>query len=119
MHQLSKNIEKLILQLAGLLPQVTINSHEKHWVMGSEILSWNTVTEVEGKPINPDKKYLWRYPVISSANHYRRLKNRYKKKGIEGVQEYLEWINGLAKGHKVKKQMQALMTVIKTIAENQ
>lgn len=119
MHQLSKNIEKLLQQLAGLLPQVTINSNEKHWVKGSEILSWDTIKEIEGKPINPDEKYLWRYPVISSANHYRRLKNRFKKNGIQGVQEYLEWINGLAKGKKISDQMQEVMTVIKTIAENQ
>lgn len=119
MHQVSKNIEKLLQQLAGLLPQVTIKSHEKHFVTGKEILEWRTVTEIDGKPIIPEKKYLWNYPVISQANHYRRLKTRFKKKGITGVQEYLEWINGLAKGKKVEKQMQAIMTVIKTIAENQ
>lgn len=118
MHQVTKTIEPLLDRLAELLPKVTVGSNEKHYVKGSEILEWGTVTEIDGNPIDPEKTYLWRYPVITYANHFRRLKNSYKKKGIPGVQEYLEWINGLAKGHQVKQHMQAVMALIKTIAEN-
>ena len=118
MHKVTKNIETLLKQLSVKMPQVTVRSHEKHLVKGSEILEWGTITEIDGKPINPEKMYLWQYPVISPANHLRRLRNRYKANGIEGVQEYLEWINGLAKGDKVTTTMQSLKTVIKTIQEN-
>lgn len=118
MQPITKNIETLLKQLASKLPQITVNTHEKQWITGAEILAWNTITEIDGKPIISEQMYLWKFPVITIANHYRRLKKRYKAKGIEGVQEYLEWINGLAKGKKIETQMQALMTLIKTIAEN-
>jgi hypothetical protein len=118
MHPLTNNIQELLKKLSTMLPIVTIHSSEKHLLKGSEILEWETVTEIDGKPIVAEKTYLWTYPVITSANHYRRLKNRFKKDGIPGVQQYLEWINQLAKGKKMQQQMQAVMTIIKTIAEN-
>ena len=118
MHQVTNNIETLLKQLSALLPKITVHSNEKHWVTGAEILEWGTVTEIDGKPIVKNKSYLWKYPVITYANHFRRLKNKYKKNGIDGVQEYLEWIDGLTKGHKITKQKQILKTIIKTIAEN-
>lgn len=118
MHTVSKNIEPLLKKLASKLPQIKINTHEKHWVTGAEILAWETIAQIDGKPIIPEQMYLWEYPVVTLANHYRRLKNRYKAKGIDGVREYLEWINGLAKGKKIETQMQAIQTIIKTLAEN-
>lgn len=118
MHQVTNNIDQLLKQLASKLPQVTVHSNEKHLLKGSEILEWETITEIDGKTIIPEKIYRWSYPVFTTANHHRRLRNRFKKNGIQGVQEYLEWINGLKKGKKIAAQMQALMTVIKTIADN-
>ncbi len=118
MYTVNKNIEALLKKLASKLPKISINTHEKYWVSGAEILAWGTITEINGKPIIETQMYLWEYPVIIVANHYRRLKKRYKAKGIDGVQEYLKWINVLAKGKKIEVQMQQLLTVIKTIAEN-
>jgi hypothetical protein len=118
MHPLTKNIETLLHQLSTKLPQLNINTHEKHWVSGSEILAWGTITEIDGTPIVAEQAYLWKYPVITTANHYRRLKRAYKANCIDGVKDYLEWINGLAKGKKIENQMQALMTIIQTIEEN-
>jgi len=118
MHTVTTNIEKLLKQLAGMLPQVTVYTKEIHLVKGAEILSWGTITQIDGVPINPDKTYRWHYPVITAANHFRRMKERYKKNGIEGIENYLQWLNKLAKGDKMTKAMQALALLIKTIEEN-
>jgi hypothetical protein len=118
MHQLTKNIETLLKQLAQLLPPMNVNTCEKHLLIGQEILEWETITEIDGEPIKPDKTYTWTYPVITNASHYRRLKRKYIANGIPGVKHYLEWVNTLAKGKKIEQQMQMVMTIIKTIDEN-
>lgn len=119
MHLLTKNISDLLSQLAGLLPQVQCHSVEKHKVLGSEILSWNTIEEIDGQPIDPERSYTWRYPVIFPANHKRRLKNRYKKNGIPGVQQYLEWIISLQKeGDEIERLQVLKQTLIELSEEN-
>ncbi len=116
---LTKTISDLLSHLARLLPQVQCHSVEKHQVKGSEILSWNTIEEIDDEPIDPERIYTWRYPVIFPANHKRRLKNRYKKKGIPGVQQYLEWIISLQKEGEEIERLQVLKeTLIELSEEN-
>ena len=87
-------------------------------IKGAEILSWNTITEIDGNPINPEQVYKWNFPVIRYADHYKRLKRRYVKKGIDGVQQYLDWIETLKKRQQINRTMQAIGTVIKTVNDN-
>lgn len=117
MHQLTNNIKALLNQLSAKLPQVTVHSTEKRMIKGSEILSWHTIKEIDGMAIDENKWYKWNYPVITCANHYRRLKNAYKKSGITGVQEYLNWIIKLQKKQKVSNVMVSLEMILKTIAQ--
>lgn len=119
MHLISKNIENLLFRLAQLLPQVQCHSVEKHKVMGSEILSWNTIEEIDGESIKPEKEYTWKYPVIFPANHKRRLFKRYRKNGIPGIQEYLEWIISLQKeGEEIERLQVLKQTLIELSEEN-
>lgn len=115
MAHLTDNIIQLLKALANQLPQVTVHSHEKHYITGAEILSWDTVKEIDGEAIVPDNTYLWRYPVLSVANHFRRMKNRYRKKGLPGLKEYFEWLISLqTEGEKIQ-QLEILKKAITEI----
>lgn len=118
MYTITSTIESLLKELASKLPALTVETHEKHLITGAEIISWNTITEIDGKPINPEEKYIWNYPVICYANHYRRLRRRYRKKGIEGVQDYLTYIDSLVKEKKISGTMKAIRKIIQTVATN-
>lgn len=48
----------MLKKLANNLPMINQCSHEQHLMTGAEILAWNTMTEIDGEKINPDKKYL-------------------------------------------------------------
>ena len=79
----------LIKKLCNDLPQISENTHEKHLLKGSEILEWGTVKEIDGVAINPDKEYLYSYPVILIQNNARRLKRAFVKNGINGLKHQL------------------------------
>lgn len=117
MYPVTKSIEALLNQLADLLPQVQVSTYEVHKTKGSEILSWNTVAEIDGKPINPEQIYDYRWPVIMPANHKRRLRKKYKRKGIPGVRQYLEWVIGLQDESEPIPVLQAVMETLKEIDE--
>jgi len=119
MYLLTTTISNLLSQLAGMLPQVQCHSVEKHKVTGAEIIGWNSIEEIDGEAIDPEKVYTWHYPVISPANHNRRLRNRYKKNGIPGVQQYLEWIISLQKkGDEIERLQVLKETLIELSEEN-
>ena len=120
MHIITSNLSQLIKYLATLLPQITVHSHEKHNLKGSEILEWETVTEIDGLPIEPDKMYIWKYPVITAANHNRRMRNKYTRDGIPGIHKYLKWICSLQpEGAEESPQMTELKTIIKELDQEQ
>lgn len=78
--------------IASKLPMVNCETRERHLMLGKEILELETVKEIDGKPINPEKHYLMIYPVFIISNHYRRLKRAWIKNGREGVQHYISQI---------------------------
>lgn len=94
-RRLTKETEANLLEIASQLPGMEIHSQEKHFYTGAEILEWDTITEVDGKPIDPEETYQFNHPVIIRANHYRRLRRAWKKNSIAGVINYCERINKL------------------------
>lgn len=76
---------KAIKRIANRFPLVNERTQEKHYYKGSEILSWNTVTEIDGEAIDPDKTYLYSLPVLMIQNTRRRLARAFVKNGIDGV----------------------------------
>ena len=79
---------KAIKRLAANVPLINEATNEKHFYKGSEILEWGTITEIDGKPIDPSKIYQYNYPVLMIQNKQRRLKRAYLKHGIEGVKHF-------------------------------
>jgi len=81
---------KALKSLAANLPAINRSSHEEHHLKGSEILSWGTVREIDGKPIDPEKTYLYNYPVLMVQNNARRIKRAFLSNGPEGIKSVLQ-----------------------------
>jgi hypothetical protein len=73
----------------ALMPAINVATHEKHIYTGAEILAWNTITEIDGEKIDPEKKYLYHEPVFMVQNNRRRMKRAFVRNGFEGVQHLL------------------------------
>lgn len=72
-----------------MLPVGNYATYESQEITGEDLLLTDT-KEVDGKPIEPDKTYSFKSPVIHEKNHYRRLKRAYIKRGKEGIKAYLK-----------------------------
>jgi hypothetical protein len=94
--KINKEEDQLLRQIAARIAPINVHSCEKHHLKGSEILEWESVTKIDGEPIVPEKMYVWRYPVITEMNHYRRLKNIWKDRDadrkMKGVLAYMKYI---------------------------
>jgi len=86
--------------IAAQLPSLNVASSELHLMTGEEILALQTIDEIDGKPIDPERKYWLRLPVLMFANHNRRLKRAYYRGGPEAVQKYIETVVRIAKEYK-------------------
>jgi hypothetical protein len=91
-----KSAYKKIRRIANNLPQVLEQTHEKHIMTGIELKQEGFDENV--KPINDNETYERRYPVIVQANHNRRMKQAFKKLGIEGVNQYVQQLKSKANG---------------------
>lgn len=76
---------KAMKALANKMVPINEGHTEHHWLKGSEILSWGTITEIEGKPIDPEKMYDYRSPVMMIHNNQRRMKRAFLRNGSDGV----------------------------------
>lgn len=83
-----RKIEAVINNICG---RVVVNSVEKHFMKGSELIEWGITEDPQDptKKINPDQRYIYNQPVQQDINHYRRLKEAFKKNGKGGVNHYL------------------------------
>jgi len=97
--------------IAKELPVIVSDAHEKHLVSGKDILEWGTITEIDGQPIDPDKQYMWHYPVQMYHNHYRRLRKAYQTEEMAGVYSYLSKITRIIKDNKQANAMTAFVTL--------
>lgn len=108
--KLNREYNDILIQIAMKLPIVKEHACEKHLVKGAEILEWETVTEIDGQPIDPDKDYLYSFPVVIYKDHLKRLQKAWKRKGPDGISEYLVWIDKLVAKHKTAVQPQSNST---------
>jgi hypothetical protein len=81
---------KALKRLGNNQPWINEETSELEHLKGSEILSWGTVTEIDGKPIEPEKMYWFRKPVFIVQNKQRRMKRAYLKHGVEGVKNLIQ-----------------------------
>ena len=95
---------KAIKNLANRLPVIMNQTHEEHFVSGSEILSWGTIKEIDGKPIDPGKKYIFNYPVEIAQNNRRGMKRAYLKNGEAGISHFLKGIYSTVKENHVSNE---------------
>lgn len=72
-------------RLAASMPAVNVASHEVHRYTGAEILAWDTVKEIGGKPIDPEKTYLYNEPVFMIQNNRRVMKRAFLRNGTAGI----------------------------------
>jgi len=105
--KLNNEINDYLMAIAMKLPIVKEESCEKHLVKGSEILDWGTITEIDGQPINPEKDYLYSFPIVVYTDHLKRLQRGWKRKGPDGVSEYLVWVDRLVGKNKAAAAEQA------------
>jgi hypothetical protein len=102
--KLDKEQQAVLIMIAMKLPLLKTECTEKHIVKGSEILEWGTIDELEGKPIDPDKDYIYNYPVVIYQDHLKRLEKAWRRKGPDGVSEYLVWIDNLVGKYKAAEE---------------
>lgn len=100
MAKITNDINNKIAATAKLLPVVLGNTHEKHLLTGAEILEFGTITEIEGKQIKPEQKYLMPMPVQLYQNHVRRLKKAWLKHGYDGIKSYVSHVESIVKNSK-------------------
>lgn len=74
---------------ASQLPPFMINTTERHFVDGSEMLDLNRVKDDGGTYI-PGKVYVDVMPVMMEANHKRRMKKLVNKYGPDIADQYVE-----------------------------
>lgn len=91
--------EKILRSYVKKLPIIMEQSKEIHIMTGAEILETGA-HEIDGEPINLEKKYEYPMPVQIQVNHYRRIKSAWLKDGQPGVQKYL---NEVAAAIKAKE----------------
>lgn len=99
-HSINKQMLAAFKILADNLRPVNNETSEIHRLKGSDIIEFDNITEMDGVKIDPEQYYMMRYPVMIFSNHYRRLKNAWKKRGREGVQDYLRYVHDLVIDHE-------------------
>lgn len=77
--------------LAGMLPLVMVNTHEKHIYTKEELddMGWVGAEKME------DGKYLVKMPVQIAKNHFRCMKRRFLRGGSKAVSAYIDEIKAL------------------------
>jgi len=78
-----KNIE----YLAASMPVIMKQTHEYHYVAGTELIEQGD-TERDGKKIIPEHLYKQAMPVMIEVNHKRAIRKLLEKRGLNGVRDY-------------------------------
>ena len=71
------------------MPIVMVHSHEDHIMTKEELEEFGYVDAEKLK----DGRYIFKYPVKMSMNHYRGLKKGWLKNGFVGCSAYIDKIN--------------------------
>lgn len=91
-----KDINDFIREKAAELPPMYEDYPSSRIMLGSEILKSPDLVQLYSKEfleeIDPTKKYSIPGTESRRVDHYKRMKNLLKKKGIEGVTEYYKQV---------------------------
>lgn len=87
----SKQIEKLLKEIASTLPDSVYETLEVQEIKGEDAVKTGLKLP-NNEELIPEKIYEFKSPVFHTVNHFNRLKRAYKAKGIEGVNNYLDRI---------------------------
>lgn len=88
-HKLTKKIRKQLRILAGQMPVTYYDVTHKSYVKGEELLK-SKVTEVEGKPVDPEKVYVNHRQKYHLVNHKNRITRAFESNGWNGVTSYVK-----------------------------
>lgn len=91
MKHIDKKTSEQLMFLAKKLPLVMVNTHEKHIMTKEELDEMGYV----GAEELPDGTYLYKAPVQIAKNHYRCMRNRFRKHGMPGLEKYIDEIKAL------------------------
>lgn len=86
--KLSKNQKLLIKAIAEKIPNQKRVINSNTFISGEDLLL-SGHTEVEGKEIDPEKDYIMNLPMYFECVHEKRIAKQAKKKGFEGVFNYV------------------------------
>jgi hypothetical protein len=91
-----KAIEKYLLEKAAELPVMFEDCQSSRVMLGKDILNddkiLGTMTAEQVKAIEPNEKYNIPGTESRPVDHYKRMKNMLKKKGVEAVAEYYKQV---------------------------
>lgn len=90
-HKIDNKTKKQLLFLAGKLPVVLVNTHEKHIMTKDELEEMGYV----GAEKMDDGRYVYNSPLQIAMNHYRGLMKAFRKSGAKGCGEYIDKINAI------------------------
>lgn len=96
---MKKAIVKQIASIADKMPIILRHTYEKHIRTGQELIDENR-TEIAGRPIIADAKYIDPFPVQIAINHKRGMKKLYKRHKAAGVNAYIAAV----KNHSLNNQ---------------
>ncbi len=90
---ITRQLHKELMYIAGNLPAVVTNTHEKQIIDAEEYFEMfeKQPAKEDIIPKGPHKgKVMIEYPVQVASNHYRRLRRAYIKNGQPGVIAYIK-----------------------------
>lgn len=94
MLNINKKVQKQLRRLADQLPLVGIRSPQLQEITGEDLKLTGIPKNfhLKASDIKDDAIYKIKVPLEREVNHYKRMKELYKKKGGEAVIEYMEKI---------------------------
>lgn len=92
---MKKRDAKLLRELAETLPVLMYETREKHLVKGEDLIAQGRthVGENDEIEVKPDDLILDEFPVRIAVNHYKALKNIFKKGGIAAMNMYCDIVH--------------------------
>lgn len=95
---MDKELKRQIGQIAAKLPTSYYTANKKVLMKGADCIG-RGMTEHDGKPVDPNKKYWTVVEAYYPVNHHRRMIKAFEQNGNKGIAEY---INGQREIHAPK-----------------
>lgn len=103
---------KTFEEVAKMLPKKQTHFLNPRKVTGAEILSWNTISKINGDKIEPEKEYWYKEHVYIEHNHAKLLYKHFKNGGIEACNHYIETCIANAKQTSNEAQMIGVFSLV-------